>query len=107
MDAAIAGPETAADPAALFEAARSQRLPLAALMERAQALHAGGAGETAAKLYETWIAHNASPALHAACFKWGTVLSGLGKHDEAEAAYRKALAILPGFPPAPLNLGHL
>jgi len=107
MDAALAVPSPAAEPAALFDAARRGQLPLAALMERAQALQNAGAGDAAARLYETWIANNRSPALHAACFNWGTVLSALGRHDEAEAAYRRALALQPGFPPAHLNLGHL
>ncbi len=105
MDAAVAVP--AAEPAALFDAARAGRLPLPTLMERAQALHAGGQGETAARLYQAWIENTASPVRHVACFNWGTVLSAIGRHDEAEAAYRQALDLQPGFPPARLNLGHL
>lgn len=111
MDAAVAvpvsGPVPAAEPAAAFDAARRGTLPLAALMERAQALLAAGAGDAAAALYATWIAASDDPSRHVACFNWGTVLSGLGRHDESEAAYRQALALRPGFPPAHLNLGHL
>jgi predicted O-linked N-acetylglucosamine transferase (SPINDLY family) len=93
--------------APLFETARQGRLPLAELMERAQALQAAGQGEAAAALYGTWIDHTDSPARHAACFNQGTVLSAIGRDADAEAAYRRALALQPGFPPARLNLGHL
>lgn len=96
-----------ADAAALFEQARRGSLPLPALMERAQALAAAGQGETAARLYEAWVGHTASPLRHVACFNWGTVLSALGRHADAEAAYRRGLGFLPGFAPARLNLGHL
>jgi predicted O-linked N-acetylglucosamine transferase (SPINDLY family) len=97
----------AAAEAPLFETARQGRLPLATLMERAQALQAAGQGETAAALYGTWVDHTESPARHAACFNQGTVLSAIGRDTEAEAAYRRALTLQPGFPPARLNLGHL
>lgn len=110
MDIAVAPPPLPAlspDVAALFDGALAGTLPLPALMERAQALVAGGAAETAARLYETWIAHSASPLRHVAAFNWGTVLSGLGREQAAEDAYRRALAFQPGFPPARLNLGHL
>lgn len=111
MDTAVAvpvlEPVAAAEPAASFEAARRGQLPLAALMERAQALQSAGAADSAAKLYEVWVAHSREPSRHVACFNWGTVLSGLGRHAEAEAAYRQALQLLPGFLPAHLNLGHL
>lgn len=110
MDIAVAPPPLPAlspDVAALFDGARRGTLALPALMERAQALVAGGAAETAARLYETWIAHTSSPLRHIAGFNWGTVLSSLGREQAAEQAYRGALQFQPGFPPARLNLGHL
>jgi predicted O-linked N-acetylglucosamine transferase (SPINDLY family) len=82
-------------------------MALAELMERAQALQAQGQGPAAALLYETWVTHSQLPMRHVACFNWGTLLSGLGRTAEAEAAYEQALAAAPGFPPALLNLGHL
>jgi len=107
MDSAVVTPAQTAETAALFSAARGGQMPLNQLMERAQALYAAGAGETAAKLYETWIEHTASPLRHVACFNWGTVLSALGRNDAAEAAYTRALEFQASFPPARLNLGHL
>ena len=114
MDAAItpvlAPPATAAEPAGLalpFAAARSGAMALAALMEQAQALQNAGRGEAAALLYETWLAHTASPLRHVVCFNWGTVLSTLQRDGPAEVAYRQALQAAPGFAPAHLNLGHL
>jgi len=105
MDSAILSP--AADAAALFDVARLGQMPIATLMDRAQALHTRGAGEDAARLYETWIAHTESPVRHVACFNWGTVLSAIGRNEAAEAAYRSALDFQASFPPARLNLGHL
>jgi predicted O-linked N-acetylglucosamine transferase (SPINDLY family) len=99
--------------AALLAQARSGRMALAELMQHAQALQAGGQAESAALLYEAWLAH-APPAQRGvrqvACFNLGTVLSTLSRPDApaaAEAAYRRALEAEPGFTPALLNLGHL
>jgi len=109
MDSAVVTPVIAAasEAAALLDTARRGQMPIAALMERAQALHSSGAGETAALLYETWVEHTESPVHHVACFNWGTILSAIGHNEKAEAAYRRALETQPGFPPARLNLGHL
>ena len=107
---AAAANAVAETPAPLFAAARGGRMALNELMEHAQALQTAGQGATAALLYETWLTH-APPALkplrHVACFNWGTVLSSLGRTDQAEAAYRQALQTQPHFAPAQLNLGHL
>lgn len=85
-----------------------QRLPdLPALMDQAGRLQGAGRVAEAAALYEAWIAHADSPLAHVACFNWGTLLGQLGRDAEAEAAYRRALALQAGFPPARLNLGHL
>lgn len=118
MDSAVvavahaAAPAVAPDPAApeheaLLAAARSGRMSLQDLMDRAQALQSSGLPAVAAQLYETWLAHTASPLRHVACFNWGTLLSAGGRSDGAETAYRQALEHLPGFAPALLNLGHL
>jgi predicted O-linked N-acetylglucosamine transferase (SPINDLY family) len=110
MPAAVAAPAplpAAADPGGLLAAARSGQMALNELMSHAQALQTAGQPEAAATLYETWLAHNASPLRHVACFNWGTLLSSLGRNETAEAAYRDALNTAPGFVPALLNLGHL
>ncbi len=115
MDAALdlkpaAASVEAADTAVLLNAARSGRMPLNELMERAQALQNAGRSETAAALYGAWVLHtpeNQRALRHVACFNWGTVLSNLSRTEEAEAAYRGALESSPGFAPAHLNLGHL
>ena len=95
------------DALALFEAARSGHLALGDLMQHTTALRAAGQPETAARLYQHWIEHTASPMAHVACFNWGTLLSSLQQEAAAEGAYRRALALVPGFPPALLNLAHL
>lgn len=81
-------------------------MPINEVMDRAQALGDAGQLEAAATLYETWIAHTLSPLLHVACFNWGTVLGALKRHEEAERAYQRSLALSPDFAHARLNLGH-
>ena len=93
--------------AALLASARAGGLSLPEVMDRAGQLQQAARPELAVALYATWIAHTDSPMRHVACFNWGTMLGSLNRHDEAEAAYRQALALQPGFPPARLNLGHL
>ena len=110
MDAAIAAAVSTlsdTDPTLPLAAARSGRMALSELMERAQVLQSTSRGDAAALLYETWLAHTASPMRHVVCFNWGTVLSTLGREAQAETAYRAALSALSGFAPANLNLGHL
>ena len=89
-----------------LEAARSGDMSLADLLDRAAALSQRGQPESAASLYETWLAHTDSPHRHIACFNWGTLVAALGRHAQAEGAYRQALAHRPDFLQASLNLGH-
>ena len=91
----------AAPPAAILA-----QLSLPALMEQASALQAAGQPEAAAQLYGAWVDVSDSPLRHVACFNWGTALSAAGQAEASEAAYRRALALAPGFAPALLNLGH-
>ena len=107
MNSATLATDSDADAAAWFDAARAGKMPIGTLMERAQGLQQSGAAETAARLYEVWIEHTDSPVRHVACFNRGTLLSSLGRHDAAEAAYRRALALDASLLPARLNLGHL
>ncbi len=90
----------------LLEAARSGKMDLAVLMDRANVLQSAGLGEAAALLYQNWIAATPSPFRHVACFNWGTLLGTMKRHAEAEAAYRVALSMAPKFAQARLNLGH-
>jgi len=101
---------TLADPAhssPWFEAARAGGLALPEVMSAAAQLQQAGQAEAAVALYDCWIRHSPSPLRHVACFNWGTMLSSLGRDDEAEAAYQLALQHHAGFAPALLNLGHL
>ena len=116
MDSALAAaPQnsavTPADDAAttaLLNAAAGGAMALPELLHHASTWQAGGRAETAARLYQGWLAANPdSPLRQVASFNWGAVLSALGRNDEAEAAYGAALQAVPGFPPAHLNLGHL
>jgi predicted O-linked N-acetylglucosamine transferase (SPINDLY family) len=103
METAVIAPSAAPSDTGSADAA----LGLAALMDRAAALQAAGQADEAAQLYGRWIAGSASPLRHVACFNRGTLLSSLQRDPEAEASYRQALELSPGFAPAQLNLAHL
>lgn len=83
------------------------RMTLPQLMERANALQAAGQGDEAQALYGHWIAADSSPLRTIAAFNRGTLLSSLGRDDEARQSYELAIRVQPGFAPAWLNLGHL
>jgi predicted O-linked N-acetylglucosamine transferase (SPINDLY family) len=97
----------ASDTERWLAAARAGQSSLQDLMQQAQALHTQGLAQSAATLYETWIAHSESPLRHVACFNWGTMLTAAGQHEAAEAAYQRALALDNTLAPARLNLGHM
>jgi predicted O-linked N-acetylglucosamine transferase (SPINDLY family) len=86
--------------------ARSGQWPLPPLMQAASQLQASGAAEAAALLYQTWVGATNSPMRHVACFNWGAILGELRRHADAETVYRMALAMVPQFAQARLNLGH-
>lgn len=88
-------------------AAMAPPLGLAELLTEAARLQQIGRADAAAALYQDWIRGSGSPLVQVACFNMGTLLSQLGRDDEAEAAYREAIERHPDFAPALLNLGHL
>jgi hypothetical protein len=66
----------------------------------------GEANHTAVDLYRIWIqAHAHSHLAFAAWFNLGTTFDAAGERANAITAYRKALALRPGFRPAATNLG--
>ena len=84
------------------------QLSLAELVTEAQRLQQGGRVDEAVALYRRWIDDGgALPLRHVACFNLGTLLGAQNRSAEAEAAYRDAIALQPGFAHARLNLGHL
>ena len=82
-------------------------LSLAELVTEAQRLQQAGLTDAAVDLYRQWIESGPEAMRHVACFNLGTLLGALSRTDEAEAAYRQAVALQPNFPHARLNLGHL
>jgi len=82
-------------------------LPFGELIDTATQLEASGSGPLTAVLYQTWLDHTDSPYSYAVLFNLGVTLSNLNDFAGAEAAYRKALQILPGFVQPYLNLGTL
>lgn len=77
------------------------------LLEAAAALEAARRSPLAATLYRTWLSRNTSPFQHAAYFNLGAALANAGDDSAAEAAYRQAVTIAPGFLHPRMNLGIL
>lgn len=86
--------------------ARSGQMELPQVMDAATKLQAAGLAGAAALLYQHWVVGTPSPFRHVGCFNWGAILGDLGRHVEAEQAYRMALTMAPDFAQARLNLGH-
>jgi predicted O-linked N-acetylglucosamine transferase (SPINDLY family) len=103
--ARAAVPAVAPAPAGPLARALAGQMPLHELLDTAQRLQAAGDTDGAIALYRAWIAHHDAPLKHVACFNLGTLLSAAQQLPEAEAAYRDALALHPGFAQARLNLG--
>jgi predicted O-linked N-acetylglucosamine transferase (SPINDLY family) len=82
-------------------------MSLAELVTEAQRLQQAGQVDAAVSLYRDFIADGAAVMRHVACFNLGTTLGAMNRPDDAEAAYRQAVALQPNFPHARLNLGHL
>ena len=82
-------------------------LPFGELIDTATQMEAAGSGPLTAVLYQTWLEHTDSPYSYAVLFNLGVTLSNLNDFGRAEAAYRKALQILPSFVQPYLNLGTL
>ncbi|HLO93740.1 MAG TPA: acetylglucosamine transferase [Burkholderiaceae bacterium] len=98
--------DQAASTEAVIARARSGAMPLQELMSLAHQWQTGGRLAECLSLYEVWVEHNQSPQRLLALFNWGTVLGEMRRHAEAEAVYRRALALNPDFAQAKLNLGH-
>ena len=84
---------------------------LATLLARVEARQAespllGGGVAGAITLYRDWLGRHANePLAHVAWFNLGVALASLPDPVAAEAAYRCAIALQPGFAEAHLNLG--
>ncbi len=92
---------------ALFRQAERGVLPLGELFQGAQTMVELGLPQEAIRLYETWIAHTASPAAYAACFNLAVARGNVGDDAGAERDYLRAIALAPAFIEARLNLGTL
>lgn len=92
--------------ARLYAHATSGQMPIGALMSSATQFQQAGKGDAALKLYDLWLAHSSSPYQHVAWFNRGAVLGEMRRHADARGSYEQALALLPEFDQARLNLGH-
>lgn len=89
-----------------LQRAQAGLMPLNELLDLTQQAQNQGQTEQAVALYDAWIRHSEAPLKQVACFNHGTLLAALNRDEEAEAAYRQALALQPNFAQARLNLGH-
>jgi predicted O-linked N-acetylglucosamine transferase (SPINDLY family)/predicted SAM-dependent methyltransferase len=76
-----------------------------ALIARGDGLRDGGKFDAALAIYDAVVAADQGLAL--GHFKRGTALAGLGRPDEVEEAYLKALELSPDYPEAANNLAVL
>ena len=81
------------------------QLGLTPLIDQCGELERSGRTPLAVILYQTWVKHTASPHIHLVYFNLGAALSNLGDLAGSEQAYRKAIALSPGFVQPRLNLG--
>ena len=95
-----------AEHASVVSSAREDRLSLPDLMNCAQKWTQLGRPEAVLQLYQTWYDHTTSPHRHIALFNWGTLLSSLGRSQEAIKIYETALTLKSDFIQARVNLGH-
>jgi predicted O-linked N-acetylglucosamine transferase (SPINDLY family) len=81
--------------------------PFGTLVAAAETIGSGRGLPAVVQLYTNWIAAHRAGArdLHCAWFNLGVELTQAGAMTEAMQAYRKALALHPGFAPAAVNLG--
>ena len=75
------------------------------LINQALKFHSQGNILEAAKYYQTFINHDFRD--HRVFSNYGVILQGLGKSQEAELSYRKAIEIKPDYAEAHSNLGNI
>ncbi len=103
---APAGPETATEVLVkVFALARENRLGVPDLIAVTERLGAVGNHGLVASLYEVWLEHAQSPLTHLVWYNYGVTLGTLKRHQEAEKAFRQALAVAPAFGQARFALG--
>lgn len=102
-------PDTAFPPALadLARHAASGDMPITELFGAAAQLQEIGRADLAIRLYHAWLDGKPSPLAYAACFNLAVTMSTSGDEAGAEAVYRRAIALNPGFVEARLNLGTL
>jgi tetratricopeptide (TPR) repeat protein len=87
--------------------AQKGSLPIIELFQTGQNLVEAGERPLGIQLYRAWLANTPSPLAYAVQFNLAVMLSDNNELNEAEAAYRMALAQNPRFNEGHLNLGTL
>ena len=81
------------------------QMELVQVMATVEQLNAAGQVERGIELYREWLRGNQSPHRFVALFNMAAALSGLGRREESEGAYREAIQLKPDFCEAHINLG--
>lgn len=81
------------------------RMELVQVMATVEQLNAAGQIEKGIEIYKEWLRGNGSPFRYVALFNMAAALSGLGRREESEGAYREAIKLKPDFCEAHINLG--
>lgn len=90
-----------------IELAWQGQLDFSSLIAGASSWEALGSTPLAIVLYQTWLARNPSPYEYIVQFNLGVALSNANDVAGAQAAYRRAIELVPGFVQPRLNLGTL
>lgn len=91
----------------LLVQAASGQMPIFELIDLAQRYADIDSKAQAIALYQAWLERSSSPLVHAVHFNLAVNLVDTQREDEAEKAYRAAIAANPGFTQAYLNLSRL
>ena len=91
---------------AAFILAEQGMLEIIELMGVADRLKSAGHKDKTISLYRLWLEHTTSPLAYVGYFNLGVELASEREYIQAEAVYRKAIELSPGFTRARLNLGN-
>lgn len=89
-----------------FILAEQGTLEIIELMGAADRLKSAGLKDQTIALYRLWLEHTMSPLAYVGYFNLGVELASEREYIQAEAVYRKAIELSPGFTRARLNLGN-
>ena len=107
LNTSLTTPNLAQTLAQAVALAQQGALPIVETFNVCQQLNEAGFADQVIALYRLWLERTTSPLAYAVLFNLGVTLSANQHENDAETAYRQALALNPDFIEARLNLGTL